>query len=167
MIDGEVVAIDESGRVSFNALQHSRMRAHTQLYVFDLLVHRGRNVMHLPLETRRALLADALGKVHYPVIQSRSFDVRPGDLVKAAKELGLEGVIAKRKGSFYEPGLRSGAWVKYKINRSQRVRDRRLHGREPVRRADRRMLRRREAPVRLQGESGVQSSAKARAVRSS
>jgi bifunctional non-homologous end joining protein LigD len=119
LIDGEVIAIDQSGRVSFNALQHSRTKAQTQLYVFDLLVHRGRNVMHLPLESRRALLTDALRKVDYPVIQSTAFDVTPADLVKAARKLGLEGVIAKRKGSFYEPGRRTGAWVKYKINRSQ------------------------------------------------
>jgi bifunctional non-homologous end joining protein LigD len=45
--------------------------------------------------------------------------VKPANLIRAAKKLELEGVIAKRKGSAYEPGRRSGAWVKYKINRSQ------------------------------------------------
>jgi bifunctional non-homologous end joining protein LigD len=65
------------------------------------------------------LLADALNKVQYPVIKSTAFDVKPTDLIKAAKELELEGVIAKRKGSIYEPGRGSGAWLKYKINRSQ------------------------------------------------
>jgi bifunctional non-homologous end joining protein LigD len=75
--------------------------------------------MRLALETRRDLLRDALGKVEYPVIQSTAFDVKPANLIRAAKELGLEGVIAKRKGSVYEPGRRSGAWVKYKLNRSQ------------------------------------------------
>lgn len=53
------------------------------------------------------------------MIQSSPFDVKPAELIRAAKELQLEGVIAKRKGSIYEPGKRSGAWVKYKINRSQ------------------------------------------------
>jgi bifunctional non-homologous end joining protein LigD len=100
-------------------LQHSRSGAHLQLYAFDLLVHRGRNVLHLPLETRRELLADALAKVDYPVLRSTAFDAKPADLIRAAKELELEGVIAKRKGSPYEPGRRSGAWLKYKINRSQ------------------------------------------------
>jgi len=118
LIDGEVVAIDERGRVSFNALQHSRP-ADTQLYVFDLLVHRGCNVMGLPLDGRRDLLTDALRKVGYPVIQSIAFKVSPADVIRAAKELEMEGVVAKRKGSSYEPGRRSGAWVKYKINRSQ------------------------------------------------
>jgi ATP-dependent DNA ligase len=60
LIDGEVVAIDDSGRVSFNALQHGRARAHVQSYAFDVLVHRGRNVLRMPLETRRELLSDAL-----------------------------------------------------------------------------------------------------------
>jgi bifunctional non-homologous end joining protein LigD len=76
-------------------------------------------VTGLPLETRQELLADALSKVQYPVIQSTAFDVTPAKLIKAAKELDLEGVIAKRKGSIYEPGRRSGAWLKYKLNRSQ------------------------------------------------
>jgi bifunctional non-homologous end joining protein LigD len=119
MIDGEVVAIDKTGRVSFNALQHSRSRAQIQFYAFDVLIQRGRSVLRLPLEKRRELLADALTKVRYPVIRSRSFDVKPRDLIRAATDLELEGIIAKRKGSPYEPGRRSGAWVKYKINHSQ------------------------------------------------
>jgi len=45
LIDGEVVAIDESGRVSFNSLQHSRHSTELQFYVFDILVHRGRSVL--------------------------------------------------------------------------------------------------------------------------
>ena len=119
LIDGEVVAIDENGRASFNALQHKRSKAHLQFYAFDVLVHRGRNVLRLPLEARRELLAEALAKVEYPVLCSTPFDAKPADLIRAAKELELEGIIAKRKGSCYEPGRRSGAWLKYKINRSQ------------------------------------------------
>jgi bifunctional non-homologous end joining protein LigD len=119
LIDGEVVAIDGSGRVSFNALQHSRARAHIQFYAFDVLIHRGRKVTALPLEDRRASLAEALRKVDYPVIRSIPFDAKPAELIRAATELEVEGIIAKRKGSIYEPGRRSGAWVKYKINRSQ------------------------------------------------
>jgi bifunctional non-homologous end joining protein LigD len=119
MLDGEVVAIGPDGRVSFNALQHARPNAHLQFYVFDVLIYRGRKITGLPLEDRRELLGDALQRVEYPVIQSTPFDVTPAELIKAAKELELEGVIAKRKGSIYEPGRRSGAWVKYKINRSQ------------------------------------------------
>jgi len=112
LIDGEVVAIDDSGRVSFNSLQHRRHSTELQFYVFDILVHRGRSVLRLPLEVRRELLAESLDKVEYPVLRSQAFDAKPADLIRAAKELELEGIIAKRKGSFYEPGRRSGAWLK-------------------------------------------------------
>jgi ATP-dependent DNA ligase len=87
--------------------------------VFDVLVYRGRNVMGLPLEKQRELLTDVLTKVEYPVLCSTAFDARPADLIRAAKELEFEGVIARRNGSCYEPGRRSGAWLKFKINRSQ------------------------------------------------
>src|SRR6266550_6791584 len=119
LIDGEVIAIGTDGRISFNALQHSRPNVHIQFYAFDVLVHRRRNVLRLPLETRRELLADVLKKLEYPVLQSQNFDAKPADLIRAAKELQLEGIIAKHKDSYYEPGQRNGAWVKYKINRSQ------------------------------------------------
>jgi bifunctional non-homologous end joining protein LigD len=83
------------------------------------LIYQGRNILRLPLETRRELLTEALSKVEYPVLRSQNFDAKPADLIRAAKELELEGIIAKRKDSVYEPGRRSGAWLKYKINRSQ------------------------------------------------
>ena len=63
MIDGEVDAIDADGRMSFNALQHSRSRTQLQIYAFDVLVHRGRSTFRLPLEERRTLLVNALAKV--------------------------------------------------------------------------------------------------------
>src|SRR5206468_5754072 len=103
----------------FNSLEHSRLSAELQFYVFDILVHRGRNVLRLPLGMRRELLAESLAKVEYPVLHSMPFDAKPADLIHAAKELELEGIIAKRKDSCYEPGRRSGAWLKYKLNRSQ------------------------------------------------
>ena len=50
---------------------------------------------------------------------SETVDAKPSVLIRAAKENGFEGIVAKRKGSLYESGKRSGAWVKYKINQSQ------------------------------------------------
>ena len=73
------------------------------------------------MRSGRQLLTASLRKAQYPVIQSIPFDVKPTELLRASKGLQLEGVIAKRKGSIYEPGKRSGAWVKYKINRSQEL----------------------------------------------
>ena len=119
LVDGEVIAIDGNGRVSFNALQHARPNAHLQFYAFDVLIHRGRKLLSVPLETRREFLAEVLDKVSYPVILSHTFNAKPEDLVRAAKDLQIEGIIAKRKGSRYEPGRRSEAWLKYKLNQCQ------------------------------------------------
>ena len=90
-----------------------------QFYAFDVLAYRGRSTLRLPLEERRELLGDALAKLQYPVIRSTPFDAKPAELIRAARALELEGLIAKRKDSEYEPGRRSGAWLKFKINRSQ------------------------------------------------
>ena len=90
------------------------------------------------------ILVDALTKVQYPVIRSTPFDAKPADLIRAAQELELEGIIAKRKDSLYEPGRRSGAWLKYKIARSQEfVIGGYTAGNPYLRRAYRGMLRRR------------------------
>src|ERR1041385_2224452 len=56
LIDGEGVVVDKNGRVQFNALQHSRPDGHIQLYAFDILVYKSRNVLRLPIEHRRELL---------------------------------------------------------------------------------------------------------------
>jgi ATP-dependent DNA ligase len=104
-----VVAIDESGKPSFNLLQHQPFKGHLQYYAFDIPVYRGRSLLHVPLETRRALLEEALDRIDYPVIFSRTFDAKSADLIRAAKELQLKGIIAKLKGSCYVPGRRTTA----------------------------------------------------------
>jgi len=120
LIDGEIVAVDDNGRVSFNLLQHHRSKAQAiQFYAFDLLVYKGRSLTDLPVQTRRELLTEALSMIGDPVRLSEAFEAAPADLVRAAKEQSLEGIIAKRKDSIYEPGKRTGAWVKSKINRGQ------------------------------------------------
>ena len=119
LIDGEVVVVDDNRRVSFNALQYSRPSGHVQYYAFDILVHKARSLLRLPIEQRRELLEEALRNVQYPVLRSISFDAKPADLIRAAKALEMEGIIAKRKGSIYEPGKCSGSWLKYKIKKSQ------------------------------------------------
>jgi ATP-dependent DNA ligase len=79
LIDGEVIAIDQDGHCSFNALQHSHAVAHLQFYAFDILIHRGRSVLRLPLEARQELLAEVLDRVQYPVIRCTPFDAKPAD----------------------------------------------------------------------------------------
>lgn len=120
IFDGEIVALDDTGRPSFNLLQNFRFTAkQIHFYAFDILAHRNKNVMGLPLEKRRELLAVELEKFIDPVRMSESIDGSPKEIVAAAKELSLEGIIAKRKDSLYQPGKRRRAWLKYKINKVQ------------------------------------------------
>jgi bifunctional non-homologous end joining protein LigD len=120
LIDGEIVAVNDDGRVSFNLLQHHRSKAQAILfYAFDLLVYKGRSLTGVPLETRRELLTAALSAVGDPIRLSEAFETAPAELIRAAKDKSLEGIIAKQKDSIYEPGKRTGAWVKYRINRGQ------------------------------------------------
>ena len=64
---------------------------------------------------------------------SENIDATPAELIQVVKEFGFEGVIAKRKNSYYESAKRSGAWLKYKVNKSTGVRHRRLHARQSAR----------------------------------
>jgi bifunctional non-homologous end joining protein LigD len=123
LLDGEIVAIDENGRISFNLLQHHRSQAQALLfYAFDVLIHRGINLINEPLSKRRELLANIMKPLMRRangVSLSESIDTTPAELISVVKEFGFEGVIAKRKDSCYESGKRSGAWLKYKVNKSQ------------------------------------------------
>lgn len=119
IIDGEVIAIDEKGKISFNTLQHRRTRATLQYYVFDVPMLRGRTLLHEPLGARREQLAEVLRGAEYPIIRSQAFTTKPADIIRAAEQLELEGVIAKNKESCYEPGRHSHHWLKLKLNRSQ------------------------------------------------
>ena len=121
LVDGEIVALDNNGRISFNLLQHHRSKAQALLfYVFDVLAYRGRSLLNLPLSERRETLNEIFkGVKAAPIALSESLDASPTELIRVAKEFGFEGIVAKRKDSLYESGKRSGAWVKYKVNRGQ------------------------------------------------
>jgi ATP-dependent DNA ligase len=121
LVDGEIVALDGNGRISFNLLQHHRSKAQALLlYVFDVLLYRGRSLLNVPLSARRESLNEIFkGMKAAPIALSESLDASPTELVRVAKEFGFEGILAKRKDSVYESGKRSGAWVKYRVNRGQ------------------------------------------------
>ena len=122
LVDGEVVALDQQGRMFFNLLQHRRSQASAiRFYAFDLLVYKGHSTINLEISERHDLLAQALANVDGDVQLMQRFETGPGELIRAAKRLGFEGIIAKRRDSHYEPGKRSGAWVKYKINQGQEL----------------------------------------------
>lgn len=116
VIDGEIVAVDEAGRPSFNVLQNYG----SSKVPFDLIMLSGRDVMNETLDRRRALLeSKVLPKLHEPVRYSPELKGRIADLVQSIKAQRLEGLIAKRRDSRYESGQRSGAWRKMRINAGQ------------------------------------------------
>jgi DNA ligase D-like protein (predicted ligase) len=119
VIDGEIVALDDSGRPEFNLLQNYRRDAsRIRYFVFDLLCYENRDTMRLPLVERRKLLRTL--KFQSPRIQVLDYlETSPANIIAAVKEQGLEGVIAKRRDSLYQPGRRTGVWVKYRINQGQ------------------------------------------------
>jgi DNA ligase D-like protein (predicted ligase) len=121
VIDGEIVAFDQEGRPSFNALQnYGSAPAPVVYYVFDVMVLAGQDVMREPLQKRRQLLeTKVLPKLPEPVRYSAPLDADLQLLVQSVKVHGLEGLVAKRRTSVYEPGLRSGAWMKMRVNRGQ------------------------------------------------
>jgi DNA ligase D-like protein (predicted ligase) len=122
VVDGELVAIDDSGRPDLNLLQNFRTEAsRIQYYVFDLLCCKGRDLTRLPLTERRALLKSLVALYDKRIRISDYVEASPNDLVSVAREQGLEGVIGKRKDSLYQPGKRSGAWIKYCVNRGQEL----------------------------------------------
>jgi len=123
LLDGEVIALDGNGRISFNLLQHHRSQAQALLfYAFDILIYRGENMMGASLVKRRKALGnvfDDLGNKAAFISLSDTIDATPAELVRVVKEFGFEGIVAKRRDSTYESGKRSGAWVKHRINKGQ------------------------------------------------
>ena len=121
LVDGEIVALDESGRVSFNLLQHHRSKAQALVfYAFDVLIYRGRSVLDVPLYFRRQVLHRIFEDSNAaPIGLSESIEAGPTDLMRVVKEFDFEGIVAKRRDSLYESGKRTGVWVKYKVNKSQ------------------------------------------------
>jgi ATP-dependent DNA ligase len=118
LLDGEIVAFKD-GRISFNLLRRHRSRTQAIVfYAFDIIIHRARNLIKLPLENRREILAEVLAelKPKTPLIcLSEIIGASPAQLIRLAKEFGFDGIIAKRRDSYYEVGKRSGAWVKYNV----------------------------------------------------
>ena len=121
VIDGEVVAFDEEGRPSFNALQNSgSARTPVVYYVFDVMILGGVDVRREPLHRRRHLLEEkVLPTLSEPVRYTATLDAPLSVLIESVKAQGLEGLVAKRVDSKYEAGLRSGAWQKMRVNRGQ------------------------------------------------
>jgi bifunctional non-homologous end joining protein LigD len=119
VIDGEIVALDDSARPQFNLLQNYRSEARRiRYFVFDLLCYDNRDTTCLPLVERRTLLRTL--KFQSSRIQFLEYlETSATNMVAAAKDQRLEGVVGKRRDSLYQPGRRTGSWVKYRISVGQ------------------------------------------------
>jgi bifunctional non-homologous end joining protein LigD len=132
VFDGEIVAFDDDGRPSFGRLQRRmhvtsppavrRLAASTPVVyaIFDLLYLDGRSLMEKPYRDRREILEGL-------ELSGRAWRVpsaHPGNgarLLEATSAQGLEGIVAKRLDSSYEPGRRTGAWIKIKHTQGQEL----------------------------------------------
>ncbi|SDZ16317.1 bifunctional non-homologous end joining protein LigD [Micromonospora pattaloongensis] len=132
LLDGEIVALDEAGRPSFSLLQRrmhvtapgrTLLRAvPVRLYLFDVLQLGAETTMAQPYQRRRAVLEELelpAGPVDVP--PHWTGEQASTDLLAAAGELGLEGVVAKRLDSPYQPGRRSASWIKVPLNTTVEV----------------------------------------------
>ncbi|MDT8900466.1 non-homologous end-joining DNA ligase [Anaeroselena agilis] len=132
ILDGEIVAFGADGRPSFSRLQHrmgltspqtiaklSREIPATYI-IFDVLYQDGRLLVDLPYSERRHILEELSPSGR--AWQTPAHKVGEGpELLAASREVGLEGILAKRLDSKYETGKRSGAWLKIKNQRRQEL----------------------------------------------
>jgi bifunctional non-homologous end joining protein LigD len=132
LLDGELVALDPGGRPDFGLLQH-RMHVRSpsaelqaavpvQLYLFDALEVDGEPLLHEPYDTRRERLLElGLGTVPGVAVPPSVTGMTGRQVLDVARAHRLEGVVAKRQRSRYEPGRRSAAWVKTPLLTTQEV----------------------------------------------
>lgn len=123
VLDGEVLVLSEKGISNFGQLQNWRSEADGALIycVFDILWYKGKNLTGLTLVERQAILKEILPQTNDSIRLSKVFDTRGIEFFEAAKKIGLEGIMAKRKSSTYALDNRSKDWLKIKINKRQEV----------------------------------------------
>lgn len=120
LLDGEIVAVNEKGQPSFQALRNRKSLGrewHVVYYAFDLLQLEGEDLKRLPLDERREKLKSILDRSG--VRFSAGLPGSPDQIIEVVKSAGLEGVIAKRRDSIYRASSRTKAWLKLKLDKSQ------------------------------------------------
>jgi bifunctional non-homologous end joining protein LigD len=121
ILDGEIVALNADGHPSFQALQNYESGP-LAYYLFDLLALDGEDWTGRPLHERKARLQKLLHGVPAPILFSADLNGEPETIWRQIRAQRLEGLVAKRRDSVYEPGRRSGAWAKIKaINQQEFV----------------------------------------------
>ena len=119
MVDGEVVAFDENGRISFDAVQGANPQAPLTYYVFDVLWVNDYSVMQLSLIDRKRIL-----KSMVPIKSVIKFSDHFKDgiaLYEQAQKLQLEGIVAKNVDSIYQLGKRGNNWLKIPTSKRQEI----------------------------------------------
>lgn len=119
ILDGEAVALDESGVPSFGEMQNRARSTRLEYWAFDILYLDGRSLLRAKYSDRRRLL-EALADGGGLIVP----DTLPGDGPEAlefARKQRWEGVVAKKRGATYQPGRRSSSWIKDKIWNTQEV----------------------------------------------
>ncbi len=120
VFDGEIVALDKTGRPEFQTLQNSeREPANIAYMIFDLLYLDGQDLRSYPLTERKALLAELLKKAPARILYSDHIVKDGKKLYSKAKKMGMEGIMAKAANSRYEVGIRSTNWLKIKTSQRQ------------------------------------------------
>ncbi len=121
VLDGELIALDNKGKDSFQLLQHYEEKtAPLKYHIFDLLALNGHDLTELPLIKRKTLLEAMLNKYSFKNILYNDHVIGEGKkaLAEAEKEK-WEGIIAKKKDDEYYAGKRSQSWLKFKFSNSQ------------------------------------------------
>ncbi|GFG66915.1 multifunctional non-homologous end joining protein LigD [Mycobacterium kubicae] len=119
VLDGEVVALDESGVPNFHQMQNRVRATRIEFWAFDVLYLDGRSLLRAKYQDRRRLLETLASGVDLIVP-----DLLPGDGAQALEysgRQGWEGVVAKKRDSSYQPGRRSASWIKDKHWNTQEV----------------------------------------------
>jgi bifunctional non-homologous end joining protein LigD len=120
-LDGEIVVMNKQGVPDFNLLQNAFDKSTSdriEYFVFDAPFLNGVDLRKIPLWSRRALLKKALSNAPELVHFSEAFDQAPWQMFDAACQMGLEGVMAKKRDSPYTSG-RTEAWLKLKSSLRQ------------------------------------------------
>jgi bifunctional non-homologous end joining protein LigD len=116
VLDGEIVVLNEEGKPNFNALQNYGRTQQGNLFyhVFDILWLDGIDLMNEPLDKRKEILKRIVPE-NSIIRYSDSIDEEGEEFFKVVQKNGLEGIVAKKKNSFYLPGTRSADWLKLPV----------------------------------------------------
>jgi len=119
VIDCDMIALNSEGKPCFEGLDTSRRSCMIRLYAIDLLHLDGRDLMDEPIERRKERLCTIT--LASALLFSPCLNCEPEMLIEQVAHLSLEGVVAKRKGSTYEPGKCSGAWMNMRVTRKEEL----------------------------------------------